>query len=263
MEENRVKPFQKYSGTHVYHMDDSLEVQFGEKKGFHSSCKLNIEETENEDQTKNWLIEKIEDTPLPSENRLMEVFHELEKSSYPVKIRVDEKGIFLNAADHNQNVENWKQKTAGLPEKSQHADLFRNQYLSVLEDEKIFYRKKLKEPFWNLLLFAPYYADNGEKTNESFTWNIKGIGDIECPGTITAEQRDYGFDAFFNSEITVPDQLKEEIDKKYSHHPGTYKAELNIHMEYNSPKRQYSKKKADFMISDGEKIVYREISIII
>lgn len=263
MEANRVKPFQKYPGTHVYHVEDSLEVQFGEKKGFHSSCKLHIEETENEDQTKNWLIDKIEDVPLPSENSFTEILYELEKSSYPVRIKVDEKGVFLNPINHSEHVENWKQKTAGLMEKYQNANVFRDQYLIALEDENTFYRNKLKEPFWNLLMFAPSYADNGEKTDESFTWNIKGIGNIECPGTITAEQREYGFDAFFNSEIIVPDHLKEELDKKYSHQPGTYKAELNIQMEYNSPKRQYSKKKADFMISDGEKIVYREISSII
>lgn len=263
MEENRVKPFQKYSGTHIYHVDSSLEVQFGEKKGFHSSCKIHIEETENEDQTKNWLVDKIEDAPLPSENSFMEILHELEKSSYPVKIKVDEKGVFLNAAEHNRNVENWKQKTAGIQEKYQNADIFRNQYLAAMEDENIFYGNKLKEPFWNLLMFAPSYVDNGGKTNEAFTWNIKGIGDIECPGTITAEQRDYGFDAFFTSEVTVPDHLKEEIDKRYMYQPGAYKAELHIQMEYNSPKRQYSKKKADFMISDGEKIVYWEISSII
>lgn len=263
MEENRVKPFQKFSGTHIYHVDNALEVQFGEKKGFHSSCKINIEETENEDHTKNWLIEKLEDTPLPSENSFMEILHELEQSSYPVEVKVDEKGVFLTASNHNKNVESWKQKTAGIQEKYQNADLFRNQYLTALEDENIFYRNKLKEPFWNLLLFAPSYVDNGGKTHESFTWNIKGIGDVECTGTIIAEQRDYGFDAFFTSETILPDPIKDEIEKKYLHHAGQYKAELHIQMEYNSPKRHYSKKKADFVLSDGDKILYRETSSII
>ncbi|MCT2562318.1 hypothetical protein [Chryseobacterium herbae] len=263
MEENRVKPFQKYSGTHVYHVENSLEVQFGEKKGCRSSCKLNIEETENEDHTKNWRIEKIEDAPLPSENSFMEILHELEQSSYPVEIKVDEKGQFLNASDHPKMVENWKQKTAGIQEKYQNADVFRNQYLNALEDEPLFYKNKLKEPFWNLIFYAPSYVDNGEKTHENFMWNIKGIGVVECAGTILANQRDYGFDAFFTSEISLPDDIKEEIDKKYQHRAEQYKATLTIQMEYNSPKRQYSKKKADFILSDGEKILYREISSII
>ncbi|HCA05646.1 hypothetical protein [Chryseobacterium sp.] len=263
MEENRVKPFQKYSGTHVYHVENSLEVQFGEKKGFHSSCKLNILETENEDQTKNWLIEKIEDAPLPSENSFMEILNELEQSSYPVEVKVDEKGVFISGSDHHKIVENWKQKTAGIQEKYQNADVFRNQYLSALEDESLFYRNKLKEPFWNLLFFAPSYVDNGGKTHETFIWSIKGIGDVECTGTILAEQRDYGFDAYFTSEISIPTDIKEEIDKKYQHKTEQYKATLTIQMEYNSPKRQYSKKKADFILSDGEKILYREISSVI
>ncbi|PIF47698.1 hypothetical protein CLU96_4767 [Chryseobacterium sp. 52] len=263
MEENRVKPFQKYSGTHIYHVESSLEIQFGEKKGFHSSCKLNIQETENEDKTKNWLIEKIEDAPLPSENNFMEILHILEQSSYPVEVKVDEKGVFLNASDHQKNIESWKQKTSGIQEKYQNSDLFRNQYLNALEDENLFYRNKLKEPFWNLLFFAPSFVDNGGQNQESMTWNMKGIGDIECPGTITAQQRDYGFDAFFTSETIVPAHIKEEIDKKYLERGEQYKVKLNIQMEYNSPKRQYSKKKADFILSDGDKILYREISSII
>ncbi|KFF25100.1 hypothetical protein [Chryseobacterium vrystaatense] len=263
MEENKVKPFQKYSGTHVYHVENSLEVQFGEKKGFHSSCKLNIQETENEDHTKNWLIEKIEDAPLLSENPFMEVLHELEQSFYPLEIHVDEQGVFLNASDHKKNVENWKQKTANLHEKYENADVFRNQYLRDLEDEHLFYTNKQKEPFWNLLFFAPSYVDNGGKNDESIEWNIKGIGAIECTGTIIAEQRDYGFDSFFNSEIIIPAHLKEEIDKKYLPKTSVYKATLTIQMEYNSPKRQYSKKKAEFTLSDGEKILYREISSMI
>ncbi|KFF22730.1 hypothetical protein IW22_00280 [Chryseobacterium sp. JM1] len=260
MEENRVKPFQKYSGSHIYHVENSLEVQFGEKKGFHSSCKLTIQETENEDHTKNWLIEKIEGAPLPFENDFLEILHELEQSSYPVEVKVDEKGVFLSASDHQKVVENWKQKTAGIQEKHQNAEVFRNQYLNALENESLFYTNKRKEPFWNLLFFAPSYVDNGEKTHETFTWNIKGIGDVECAGTILAEQKDYGFDAFFISEISIPTDIKEEIDKKYQHRAEQYTATLTIQMEYNSPKRQYSKKKADFSLSDGEKTVYREIS---
>lgn len=263
MQENRVKPFQKYSGTHVYHVENSLEVRFGEKKGFHSSCKLNIQETENEDHTKNWLIEKIEDAPLPSENSFMEILQELEQSSYPVEVKVDEKGVFLSGLAHQKMVENWKQKTAGIQQKYQNSDVFRNQYLNTLENEHLFYRNKRKEPFWNMLFFAPSYVDNGGKTYETFTWNIKGIGDVECVGTILAEQRDYGFDALFTSEISISADIKEKIDRKYQNKPEHYKAMLTIQMEYNSPKRQYSKKKADFILSDGEKILYREVSSII
>jgi len=263
MEETRVKPFQKYQGTHLYHVEGSLQIQFGETKGFHSSCKLTIHETENEDRTKNWLIEKIEDPPLPSENSFMEILHTLEQSSYPAEIKVDEKGIFLQATNHQKNIEDWKQKTSGIQEKYHNADVFRNQYLAAFEDEEIFYRNKRKEPFWNLLLFAPSYVDNGGKNEEVMTWNIKGIGDIECVGIITAEQRDYGFDAFFMSETIVPDYIKEELGKKYLHKAEQYKAELTIHMEYNSSKKQYSKKKAEFTLSAGEKIVYRETSSII
>lgn len=263
MEENRVKPFQKYVGTHLYHVEDSLQIQFGETKGFHSSCKLTIHETENEDQTKNWLIEKIENAPFPSENSFLEIIQILEQSSYPAEIKVDEKGVFLNATDHHKNIETWKQKTAGIQEKYDNSEVFRSQYLTTLEDEELFYRNKLKEPFWNLLLFAPSYLDNGGRNEELMTWNIKGIGTIECQGTISAEQKDYGFDAFFTSETIVPDPIKEEINKKYLHKAEQYKVQLTVQMEYNSPKRHYSKKKADFTLWDGDKIVYREISSMI
>ncbi|MGG5210691.1 hypothetical protein ACQWU4_17325 [Chryseobacterium sp. MIQD13] len=264
MEENQVKPFQKYSlEEHTYQAENALEIRFGETKGFHSSYKVVIQETENDDQTKNWLVEKIEDAPLPSENNFMEILHELEKNSYPVKIKVDEKGVFLNAIDHQKNIEGWKQKTEHIHEKYDNSELFRNQYLAVFEDEELFYKNKLKEPFWNLLLFAPSYVDNGGKNQESIAWNIKGIGNIECPGIIRAEQRDYGFDAFFTSETIIPDNIKEEIDKKYLRQAGQYKAELTIQMQYNSRKRQYAKKKADFIILDGDKIVYQETSSII
>ncbi|MBP1167784.1 MULTISPECIES: hypothetical protein [unclassified Chryseobacterium] len=259
MVETRVKPFQKYtSGIHDYQVENALEIQFGEEKGFYSSFKITVQEKINEDHTKNWLIEKVEDSSFPSENKFMEILHILEQSSYPLEIKVDEKGSFLGAVDHQKNIESWKLKTAGLQEKYQNVDVFRNQYLSALEDEAGFYKNKQKEPFWNLLLFAPYYVDNGGKSEESVVWNIKGIGDIECHGIISAEQREYGFESSFISEIKVPAIIKEELEKKYLYQPGQYQVKLNIEMEYNSRKKQYSKKKADFILSDGEKTVYRE-----
>ncbi|WP_431611181.1 hypothetical protein [Chryseobacterium sp. 'Rf worker isolate 10'] len=259
MVETRVKPFQRYtSGIHHYQVENALEIQFGEAKGFYSSFKIVLQEKVNEDHTKNWLIEKAEDSSFPSENKFMEILHVLEQSSYPLEIKVDEKGSFLSAADHQKNIENWKLKTAGLQEKYQNVDVFRNQYLSAYEDEAGFYKNKLKEPFWNLLLFAPYYVDNGGKNEESIMWNIKGIGDVECLGIIIAEQREYGFDALFTSEIKVPEIIQKELDKKYLYQAGQYKVKLQIEMEYNSHKKQYSKKKADFILSDGEKTVYRE-----
>ncbi|WP_426278893.1 hypothetical protein ACN9MN_06600 [Chryseobacterium sp. S-02] len=259
MVEARVKPFQKYtSEIHDYQVENALEIQFGEAKGFYSSYKITLQEKTNEDHTKNWLIDKVEDSSFPSENKFMEILHVLEQSSYPLEIKVDEKGNFLEAVNHQKNIESWKQKTSGLKEKYQNVDVFRNQYLSAFEDEPVFYKNKLKEPFWNLLLFAPHYLDNGEKTHESIVWNIKGIGDVECVGTICAEQRDYGFESFFTSEIKVPETIKDELDKKYLYQKGQYQVKLTIKMEYNSRKKQYSTKKADFILSDGEKTVYRE-----
>ncbi|MCA6067585.1 hypothetical protein JI747_010380 [Chryseobacterium sp. RG1] len=259
MVETRVKPFQKYTSViHDYQVENALEIQFGESKGFYSSYKITLQEEINEDQTKNWQIDKVEDSSFPSENKFMEILHVLEQDSYPLQIKVDEKGNFLEAVGHQKNIEDWKQKTAGLQEKYDNVDVFRNQYLVAFEDEAGFYKNKLKEPFWNLLLFAPHYVDNGKKTNESIVWNIKGIGDVECTGVISAEQRDYGFEAFFTSEIKAPEIIKEELDKKYPYQKGQYQMKLNIKMEYNSRKKQYSTKKADFILSDGEKTVYRE-----
>jgi hypothetical protein len=264
MEENQVKPFQKYSSdAHIYQAENSLEIRFGETKGFHSSYKVVLQETQNEDQTKNWMIEKIEEAPLPSENSFIEILHELEQNSYPVTIKVDEKGVFLNAVDHQKNIERWKQKTNGIHEKYTNSEVFIDQYLTAMEDEHTFYTNKLKEPFWNLLLFAPDYVDNGGENQESIIWNIKGIGNIECNGIIRAEQRDYGFDAFFTSKTVLPTNIKEEINKKYGCQAGQYNAELGIQMQYNSQKKQYAKKKADFILSDGDKIVYQETSSII
>ncbi len=259
MVKTRVKPFQKYtSGIHDYQVENALEIQFGEAKGFYSSYTITLQEKINEDETKNWLIDKVEDSSFPSENKFMEILHVLEQSSYPLQIKVDEKGNFLGIVDHQKNIEDWKQKTAGLQEKYENVDVFRNQYLTAFEDEAGFYKNKLKEPFWNLLLFAPHYVDNGEKTHESVVWNIKGIGDVECTGTISAEQRDFGFEALFTSEIKVPETIKEELEKKYPYQTGQYQVKLNIKMEYNSRKKQYSTKKADFILSDGKKTVYRE-----
>ncbi|MPS65593.1 MAG: hypothetical protein DI622_17840 [Chryseobacterium sp.] len=259
MVETRVQPFQKYSsGIHDYQVENALEIQFGEAKGFYSSYRITLQEKVNEDQTKNWLIDKVEDSSFPSENKFMEILHVLEQSSYPLEIKVDEKGNFLGAVDHQKNIENWKSKTSGLQEKYNNVDVFRNQYLTTFEDEAVFYKNKLKEPFWNLLLFVPHYVDNGEKTYESIVWNIKGIGDIECKGTISAEQRDYGFQALFTSEIKVSDVIKEELDKKYKYQAEQYQVKLIIKMEYNSRKKQYFTKKAEFILSGGERTVYRE-----
>ena len=93
-------------------------------------------------------------------------------------------------------------------------------------------------------------------------WHIKGIGNLECTGIIRAEQREYGFDSFFTSEIHIPDTIKEEINKKYLRQAGQYKAELTIQMQYLSRKKRYAEKKAAFILSDRDETVYQETSSI-
>lgn len=67
-----VKPFQKYVlGSHTYQVKYFTEMNFG---NFKKSFKITINETENEDYTNNWLIDKHEDGFVFSENSFLEFF---------------------------------------------------------------------------------------------------------------------------------------------------------------------------------------------
>jgi hypothetical protein len=259
-----VKPFQKYvPGSHTYQVEYSTEMNLGNLKKYQSSFKIIINETENEDHTKNWLIDKHEDGFVFSENSFIEILQKLEQCSYPLTIKVDDRGVFLRTIYHHKSVEKWKSKTLEGSEKYDNFEIFRSQYLIIMENEELFYKNKLREPFWNLLLFAPSYMNNGDRNNESIIWNIKGIGNVQCDGSIKAEKRNYGFEAYFTSKVTGDELLTKKLNEKYSASTNQFNIELNINMEYNSSKKQYIKKKAVFILSDGEKILYREICSII
>ncbi len=261
--ENSVQPFQKYgSSKQIFDVDNSLEVNFGDKRGIISSFKMSIAETENNDKTKNWLIEKIEEDVSLFENPFMEILNKLEQSSYPLEIKVDDRGVFLKAKDHKKTVENWKLKTESLKESYNNADAFLNQYLSALESDDLFYENKFKEPFWNLLFFAPSYLDNGMVHKEKITWFIKSLGEVECEGSIKAVRKDFGFESIFKSEFNLPENLILELNKKYKYTAKDYKVILNISMNYNSSKKYYFTRSAEFTILEDDKILYQEICII-
>lgn len=255
-----VKPFQKYlPDIHTYQVEYSMEMNLGNIKKYQSSFDIIIKETENDDQSKDWRILKIGDNLSISDNSFLEILQKLEHCSYPLTIKVDDRGVFLGAVDHPKSVENWKSKTLEDSEKYDNFEVFRSQYLTIMENEELFYKNKLREPFWNLLLYAPSYKNNGDRNNESISWDIKGIGNLQCDGSIKAEKRNYGFEAYFTSETIIDESLTKKLNEKYSGSSKQFNIELNINMEYNSFKKKYIKKKAVFIVSEGEKILYREI----
>lgn len=254
-----VKPFQKYTQvSQTFQVQDSLEVHFGDKKGFYSNYDLHLKENKNDDLTKNWIIEKTENSIPFEENPFLEIVANLERSTYPLEITVDEKGIFIKAADHKKTVENWKSKTENLKEVYSNANVFMGQFMSALEDEESFYVNKLKEPFWNLLFFSPSYLDNGIKNTEKITWFIKGLDEVECEGSIQAERKDYGFESVFKSNFSLPENLILELNRKYGRVAKDYKVSLDIKMHYNSSKKFYFARSADFSISDIDTVLFKE-----
>ena len=254
-----VKPFQKCApDINTFQVEYFMEINLGNLKKYQYSFKITINETENEDQTKDWRIDKMGDDLSISDNSFLEILQKLEQCSYPLTVKVDDRGVFLGAVDHHKSIENWKSKSLQNSEKYDNFKVFRSQYLTTMENEELFYKNKLKEPFWNLLLFAPSYMNNGDRNKESIDWNIKGIGIVQCNGSIIAEKRNYGFEAYFTSETIMDELLTKKLNEKYSGSPKQFNIELQINMEYNSSKKQYIKKKAVFILSDGEKILYRE-----
>lgn len=260
---NAVKPFQKYSSSnHIFKVENLLNVHFCDTNFFQSTFDLHLKENKIDDLKKNWIIEKTEDSVSLEEKPFLKVLFELERSTYPLEITVDEKGVFLKANDHKKKVENWKLKTESLKESYNNADAFLNQYLSALESEEFFYKNKLKEPFWNLFFFAPSYMDNGVVYEEKITWFIKGLGEVECQGSIQAERRDYGFESVFKSEFNLPEILSSELIKKYKRTAKDYKVLLTVNMNYNSTKKYYFARSAEFSICEGDKMLYQENCLI-
>ncbi|MBQ0152590.1 MAG: hypothetical protein KBS61_06825 [Chryseobacterium sp.] len=204
--EEKVKPFQKYSSEKkFYKVENSLEINFGSKRDFQSSFEISIEENNNDDQTKNWQINKIENEIQILENPFMEILHKMEQNTYPLSIKVDDRGIFIEAMNHTKHIESWKIKTKKWTNQYDNTEKFITQYLVNLENEELFFKNKYKEAFWSLLMFVPSYQNNGSKTEESIKWFIKGIDFIKCDGIIRADKRDYGFSSQFVSEFILDD----------------------------------------------------------
>ena len=191
---------------------------------------MHIHEEENEDETKNWQINKIEEESEEYKNIFMEVLHFMEKSTYPLVVKVDDRGVFLEAIEHSKNVERWKKRVETLGKKYNNVDQFIHPYLETMQNEELFYKNKYKESFWNLFFFAPTYINTGYRNEESIVWNLKTIGDIECAGILRAEKKNYGFDSHFISEIETEKDLTDLLNKKFSKRLLSYKIELNIRM---------------------------------
>ena len=112
------------------------------------------------------------------------------------------------------------------------------------------------------IFFAPSYIDNGVVNKEKITWFIKSLGEVECQGSIQAERRDYGFESVFKSEFNLPEILSLELIKKYKRTAKDYKVLLTINMNYNSTKKYYFARSAEFSICEGDKMLYQENCII-
>ena len=208
--------------------------------------------------------ERIHTLPI-QENAFLKVVDELEALNYPIKIKTDYKGHFLEIEDHENWLLEWNQKAEKLLIDSPDFDKAREvkeYYYDLIKDQETFTKIKFKEPYWNLFFFNPPIDNvNLPDIGTILNWNIKAIGIIPCVGRtsiLNPGARDIiiSFDSYQRVSHNIIEVLKSKISRDIKWEEQTVK--LHTESLFDNVEKKMKKKSAYFQFLIKDEIKYIE-----
>lgn len=208
--------------------------------------------------------EKINTLPV-QENAFLKVIEELETLNYPIKIKTDYKGHFMEIEDHESWLLEWNEKADKLIDKFDNfekAKEIKDYYYNLIKDKEAFTANKFKEPYWNLFFFNPPIDNvNLPDIGTILNWNIKAIGLIPCIGRTTvlnpgAKEIIISFDSYQRLSNNIIETLKSKIRRDVKWDEQTVKLHTESH--FDNVEKKIKKKSANFQFLIKEEIRYTE-----
>lgn len=208
--------------------------------------------------------EKINALPV-QENAFLRVIDELETLNYPIKIKTDYKGHFIEIEDHESWLVDWNIKANKLIEKFddfEKAKEIKEYYFNLIKNKSEFTANKFKEPYWNLFFFNPPLDNvNLPDIGTSLVWNIKAIGSIPCVGRTTvlnpgSREILIAFDSYQRVTNAIIETLKPKIRRDVKWEEQTVKLRTETH--FDNVEKKIKRKAAYFQFHIKEEIRYTE-----
>jgi hypothetical protein len=208
--------------------------------------------------------EKINTIPV-QENAFLRIVEELETLNYPIKIKTDYKGHFVEIFEHQKWLKEWEQKAEELIGSFDYFDKAKDvkeYYYNIIKDQETFTKNKFKEPYWNLFFFNPPIDNiNLPDIGTIFNWNIKAIGQIPCVGRTTILNPDskdivISFDSYQRLTHNIIEILKPNIKREIRWEDQTVKLHAESH--FDNVEKKIKRKSASFQFLINEEIRYIE-----
>lgn len=208
--------------------------------------------------------EKIHTIPI-QENAFLRIVEELETLNYPIKIKTDYKGHFVEIFEHEKWLEEWDSRAQELIEKFDYFDKAKDvkeYYYNIIKDREVFTKAKFKEPYWNLFFFNPPIDNvNLPDIGTTLKWNIKAIGQIPCIGRTTilnpgSKDIIISFDSYQRLTHNIIDLLKPHIKRGIRWEDQTVKLHAESH--FDNVEKKIKRKSALFQFLINEEIRYIE-----
>lgn len=186
-----------------------------------SDFTIELKYVDDKEDSRIWEINKTEPVikNIDEKDKSLQLLKTLEAFTYPMKIKVDVCGNFIELVDHSDWVEGWRVKAKKLAREQYdvdgNLDMFQ-QFYEIIRDSQKFLENKSRESFWKLLFLNFKIAvplDAGYAGKESFFWDLMQLGKKQLKGKATGYVSDNKFIQHFKcKELLDKEIIKRAID---------------------------------------------------
>lgn len=176
---------------------------------------------EDNEQYKVWEINKTSPVikNVDDKDKSLQLLRALEEFTYPIKVKVDGCGNFLELYNHAEWVENWRIKAKKLAQEEYDVDgnveIFQ-QFYEILLDQQKFLDNKNRESFWKLLFLNFRIAvplDEAFSSKESFSWDLLQLGTAHIKGKVAGIVSERKFVQQYSAkELLAKDMIQKATD---------------------------------------------------
>lgn len=240
-----------------------------------SDFRIELRCIENNNGSRVWEINKTNPVikNIDKKDNSLQLLKTLEGFTYPIQVRVDGCGNFIELIDHEQWVENWRVKAKKLAQEEYdtdgNVDIFQ-QFFEIIRNEKKFLENKNRESFWKLLFLNFKIAvpiDANFTGKESVNWDLIQLGSKLMKGLTNGFVEGRNFVQHFKSRELLGKDSVEHAVRSYNLKPvyDVYAptVQLDIDTITDDATRMLISKKAVLNLVIEDQLKYKEeISII-
>lgn len=239
-------------------------------RSIESDFKIEIRCIEYNNDNKVWEVNKTNPVikNIDEKDNSLRLLKTLESFTYPIQVKVDACGNFIELVDHKKWVENWRIKAKTLAQEEYdvngNLDIFQ-QFFEIIRNEQKFLENKNKETFWKLLFLnfkiaVPVDADFAGK--EMVTWDLMQLGAKHLKGSATGNIEGKNFIQHFRSRELLGKETIEDAVALYNlktvYDLYSPTIQLDIHTVIDDASRMLISKNAVLDLIIEDQLKYKE-----